>query len=94
MVTARKPIQAAVDAFLARLEALEPGFASAPAALAARNLAGRVDDPKTSSTAAAACSKELREWLAKLESLAPVVADPTVVDEITARAAAKLRAAK
>lgn len=94
MVTADSSIRASVAAFLAGLEPLDPVLACSPAAMTALNLAGRIDDPKTSATAAAAAAKELREYLGKLESLAPEVADPTVVDEITDRASRKLRVAK
>lgn len=58
---------------------------------AALSLAMTIENPYTSATARAACAKELRETMAALRALAPPKEEPTFVDDLAARAAAKLR---
>jgi hypothetical protein len=87
-------VVAALDAELAVLADIDAVLAGSSLAMSARALALKLDDGETSATAAASCAKELREHLSELRRLAPEAVLDTEVDEITARAAQKLRSVK
>lgn len=63
----RKPRNGVVDAVEAVLTAVEADPAHAALVATARKLAGLLDDPEISATAAAAVCRELRQTLAALD---------------------------